>query len=187
MKKGPFAVNATVSRAALLAEWGRYSEALYAIETAESVFDEQNKGDRIPGSDRQFAWIRACALQGLGRIAEAEKAFARALGDREWRDPDFVIQNDREVQLRARFCMRQADKVAEVLVRNLNGPGLSSAPILLQPGYTRMHVDHRFLDSVRADPGVAPKAMGWVRVLPEEMRDAINGWREQPAQSTTAG
>ncbi|GAL99757.1 hypothetical protein [Sphingomonas parapaucimobilis] len=65
----------------MLLDLHRPAKALAAIDAVEARFQAPGglfAGDvRVKGSDRQFAWIRACALQQqLGRTAEAKAAAA---------------------------------------------------------------------------------------------------------------
>ncbi|MFN3775524.1 hypothetical protein [Sphingomonas parapaucimobilis] len=68
------------SSISVLLDLHRPAKALAAIDAVEARFQAPGglfAGDvRVKGSDRQFAWIRACALQQLGRTAEAKAAAA---------------------------------------------------------------------------------------------------------------
>jgi tetratricopeptide (TPR) repeat protein len=106
----PYVVNAMVSRAAALAKNGQYQEALTVIdaalaklkEPANGVSPSKNRVVPVPGAELQFAWIRACALQGLGRTNEAETALQPLLKESGVNTTEEV----EDVVLRAEVCMR---------------------------------------------------------------------------------
>jgi len=173
----PFAVNATVNRAAALANGGQYAAALVAIDRAWATYIKDNRGDKIPGSERQFGWIRACALNGLGRRDEARAAMPALYDDREIKDEDFVVEPDNDLKLRIAICMRDGPEVARLIERDLRHVGRSPALILLQPAYRPRGIYRGIIDAVRADPALKASAATRMRVLPAEMTAALNGWK----------
>lgn len=173
----PFAVNATVNRAAALAMDGQYAPALATIEQAWARYLKDNRGDKVPGSERQFSWIRACALQGLGREAEARAAMPRLSDDREFSDEDFVVEPDNDLKIRNAMCMRDGSEVARLIARDFRRVGRSPALILLQPAYVPRGDSRAIIDAVRADSALAAAARERMRTLPSEMSAALNGWK----------
>ena len=95
-----YAINARVNRAALLLRRNLYADALAVIDPAWRQWQASPAYDKVGGSERQFAWIRACALNGLGRHDEADQAFRPVLDARESKDRDFVIDSDRKLRCR---------------------------------------------------------------------------------------
>jgi hypothetical protein len=175
MGKSPYAVNATVNRAAFLAMAERYGEALPAIDSAYARFLKDNRGDRIAGSERQFAWIRACALEGLGRHAEAQEQFKVVMDEREWRDPDFVTESNSNVRVRGWTCMKDAISLIAYLKDSAQNDLFGAALMVLQPA-RRMKRDQEFWAKVSANPELARIASQRMRVLPPEYNAALNGW-----------
>jgi tetratricopeptide (TPR) repeat protein len=181
----PYAVNATISRSSLLAFTGRYSEALAAVDGAYARWMSDNREDKVPGSERQFAWIRACALEGLGRHDEAQTAFQPVLADREWRDPDFVIEPDNDLRFRGRLCMKQRDALVGMLSSNLRDDLFTSSLLALQPERRFPH-DEAQWTALRTDPGLMKVASERMRVLPPDLIPALNGWRDEKTTAANA-
>ena len=183
----PYAVNATVNRAATLAYEGRYAEALTAIDGAWARYLKDNRGDKVPGSERQFSWIRACALHGLGRTDEARGAMPVLQDDREIKDADFVIEPDNDLKLRIATCTRDGPEFARLIARDLRRVGRSPALLLLQPAYIPRGNYRAIMATVRADPALKAAAASLMRTLPPEMTAALNGWRGARADATPSG
>lgn len=179
MGDSPYAVNATINRASLLALGGRYGEALSAIDAAFARYIADSRGAKVPGSERQFAWIRACALAGLGRHTEAEEAFRPLNVERERNTQGFVIEPDSDLQFRARMCMKQERAMIELLSGDLRDDLFTDSVLLtLQPGFQPRR-DQALWAAVRSDPGLMTLARERLRELPPEMIPALNGWRDE--------
>lgn len=177
MGRSPYTVNAIVNRAASLAMDGQYVSALATVDQAWARYLKENQGDKVPGSERQFAWIRACALSGLGRDADARVQERVLRDDRELYDDHFVIEPDNDLLVRSAKCRRDGAEVARLIGRDLRRVGRSQALILLQPAYRARGADVAIIDAVRADPALKAAAATHVRVLPPEMTAALNGWK----------
>jgi hypothetical protein len=172
----PFAQNATINRASLLARSGRYADALAAIEPLWVRWSREQPELKVGGSERQFAWIRACALEGLGRHAEAEAAFKPVAEATDTRDPHFVIDSDDSLRLKGRVCLKQTAAVGDLIATQLQD-GLSPwALLLFQPAY-RPTQNVELWEKIRSDPRLAKLASERMRVLPPELTPALNGWR----------
>lgn len=177
MGSSPYTVNATVNRAAALAMDGQYAAALDAIEHGWASYLKDNRGDKVPGSDRQFAWIKACALHGLGRESEARAAAGVLRDDREVDDDDFVTEPDNDLKIRSAMCMRDGGEVARLIARDFRRVGRSPALLLLQPAFVARGANQPIIDAVRSDPDLKAAAATRMRALPPEMTAALNGWR----------
>lgn len=177
MGSSPYTVNATVNRAAALAMDGQYAGALGAIEQGWASYLKDNRGDKVPGSDRQFAWIKACALHGLGRESEARAAAGVLRDDREVDDDDFVTEPDNDLKIRSAMCMRDGGEVARLIARDFRRVGRSPALLLLQPAFVARGANQPIIDAVRSDPDLKATAATRMRALPPEMTAALNGWR----------
>lgn len=191
-----YAVNFTVNRAATLAETGRYAEALVAIEAARQDFDSLTEGapgegsERIPGSDRQFDWIRACALHGLGRADEAAELMQRVRAAREPRDIVFVMDSNLDVQFRADICTGNREAIVLHLLNLIEeDPLIFPVGLLLQPNLSSALPGFgRTMGDVRNDPRIVAATRERMRELPAEFAPALSHWnnqRGQPASETT--
>lgn len=172
----PYADNATINRAALLAQSGHYAEALAAIDPLWVRWSRERRGEKVRGSERQFAWIRACALMGLGRQAEAEAAFEPVIEANKTYDPHFVVETDDTLKLKGLVCMGQTSAVVQMIADQLENGLSPEALLLLQPAY-RPQRDSAFWERVRSDPTLISMSSVRARVLPQEMTPALNGWR----------
>jgi len=173
----PYTDNATISRASLLARSGRYADALSTIDPLFARWSSQNREYKVGGSERQFAWIRACALEGLGRHSEAEAAFRPVLDASETYDPHYFVESDEKLQLKGRVCMRSVDGVTTMMIDQLKDDITTSALLTLQPGYRPSH-DVELWAKVRSDENLAKIARERMRVLPPELTAALNDWRQ---------
>lgn len=150
-----------VDRAAILAEAGRYSEALRWVESAR---EQALKVDKDADADVRFAWIRACALAGLGRNGESETEYRR-------------IEAPVRLRLRALACMGDEDRLAAELIGQLATDEMPSKVALM----LRMAEASPFpwarpfaRAAKRADVRAALDARS--RPLPEEMIPALRAW-----------
>ena len=111
-----YTINGAINYAAMLAELGRGKEALAMIDQTEAMFIKANSGESVPGSDRQFAWIRACALHALGDQAGADKAIAVIdSAPQVLRDASGAIAPTTGIELRLAFCMKNEQRLEALL------------------------------------------------------------------------
>lgn len=172
----PYAVNATVNRAAVLVESGEYSAALTALDSATAklrvVSAAKSKAAINPGSDLQFAWIRACAFERLGRTSEAREALHPLLSS-----------SDQSFQAKARVCMGDVAALKRLIAQSLSTEFILSDSLLFQPGFVPTK-NRAIWDAVRADPELQALANQRMRVLPPELTAALNGWTHSPVNRT---
>ncbi|WP_066650980.1 MULTISPECIES: tetratricopeptide repeat protein [Sphingomonas] len=180
-----YSVNLMINRAALLAESGRYGEALTAIDAARAAFGQSaapgSSGDRVPGAGREFSWVRACALHGLGRIAEASAEAAEMLADTNPTDYQFVIKSTLTIAVRYALCVDDRRLAARVLASEAaSRPAGGLAFELLQPARFRRAREARFFAAVRDEPALAELLRDRFRALPVEFTPALNRWYPTP-------
>lgn len=166
-------VNAMVNRAAMLAELGQGAEALALIDAALEIF--QDSGLQLTGSDRQFAWIRACALHQLGRTTEAETAIKPLRNAPEFvGDPGVLQPPTSGIALRAALCLGDDAWVASMA--ESSNLSIDYFAISLQPHFrTANPRQQATLDAARARLADSP-VMARFRVLPDSYRAALNNW-----------
>ena len=178
-----YALNFDTNRAAFLAMAGRYEEALTLIDAVIPKFTQTDGGrvghgrEKVPGSMLQFQWIRACALHGLGRTAEAKELIDGIAKADQPTDRYLLLPANDGLELRAQLCMRDADGLADFVVRRLNGPAIGTVQLVLQPDMDWPPELASVMAKVRADPRVLAAEAGKVRTLPTVYDDALNGWR----------
>lgn len=172
--------NGRVNHAALLAETGRGREALAMLEQAEAASGTASY--QVTGSNRQFAWIRACALTLLGDRKGAAKAIKviRA-APQELRGTRGQIASTETIEARMAYCMGDDEALAR-LSRNPLGYLVDPAALIMQrsrstvrPGNfaTNRRVEQRYARS-----GYVPA----VRQIPAGLVPAMNYWIAPPLQ-----
>lgn len=176
-------INLEVNRAALLLEVDRAAEALTMIESVQANFAAPGMGGlftsnpRVGGSDRQFAWIRSCALTKLGRATEAAEAAAPLNSSVEPKEKRLVIEPT--IRLRARWarCTGNVGAAAQAYAEALRAEPVGGEALLeLQPTLNHPTFDQVFLEKVRQDPNLSAVLANRWRPLPENLVPALNGW-----------
>lgn len=177
-----YRTNAKVNLAATLAETGRYAEALATIDEAKAEFASyQDDGYHynLAGSNRHFDWIRACALIGLDRKAEAEPLIAAVLASPENPVDEYAdIYSTSSIERRLYACTGDVERMAAFVQRSPSHPLYGQFGYLyLQPGLNfRLERDNAFLKAVQARPELKDLAEQMV-LLPPSAIPALNGWR----------
>ena len=176
----PLALNVQVALAGLLAEQGLAKEALATIEQTRALLTEPDSlGRPVPGALLKLDWIRACALNGLGRTGEARALVASvrsAAQPEPTKASPLVPTRNFDLLVRAEVCARDDKALAETLSRELRDPPIASqALLLIQPSYTEPNFDDATLDRARAQ---VPTGPAW-RILPSRYRAALTAWRNR--------
>ncbi|MBB4610370.1 hypothetical protein [Sphingomonas yabuuchiae] len=174
-------LNLEASRASVLLDLHRPAEALAAIDAVEARFQAPGgifSGDvRIKGSDRQFAWIRACALQQLGRTAEAKAAAAPLYPITEPQDRRVRIDPTVKLRKQLGLCTRDVALTAQSYAEMLrDDPYGGEALVELQPAFRRRGYDARFMYEVRGHPLLASILAARLRAVPDDLVPALDGW-----------
>jgi len=177
-----FAVNLDINRAAALANLGRSADALALITEARARFDRgavKRRGSvKLDGSDRQFEWIRGCALDGLGRHDEARSAFATVLGAPEPADPFFKTESNDDLRFRIYTCTRDSRALADTIAADATEAVLApGAFLVMQPRWGTSNDPGGTIAAARADPAARFAVAQWMRDLPPALIPALNRWR----------
>lgn len=179
-----FRINVSMNLAAAYAETGRYQQALDLITTAGEQF-ARSGGDQIAGSARQFAWIRACALRGLGRRDESETAMQsldQAEEPQDW--GGIALAGNRELRVRAAICLNDVDRLARVL-SDPEAQLLTSSD-MLQPGVLRRRAELADLrEQLFAHPRMTEYAARW-RALPGDFQPVLRNFFGSGSDVATA-
>jgi hypothetical protein len=179
-----YAANLAITRAAMLVESRRYREGLDAVDKLWATFTRSG-GSKVPGSDRQFAWIRACALNGLGRAAEAQRAMPDLRTRPDPVDPNWIVATNASIRIRALLCMGDVEGLVQELLADLeSGRLMPHALFILQPAVALQHHAQPVWEKVRADPRLVAAARDRLRLLPPELAPALRAWRAAPGSTT---
>lgn len=189
IRSSPYLVDFNAGHAALLAIAGHYDEALQTIDRAiaESAALRADYGQStlINGSSRYFASVKACALKGLGRTAEAAQTFAPVVDGPEPKamTEPILIQSNWQVRQGTYYCMNDLESLVREMVTVLDQrPLVTDALLVLQPGW---HEPYRaeLMARLRSDPRVVRAAGDRLRILPPELIPALNHWQNAAASS----
>ncbi|HEY0149810.1 MAG TPA: tetratricopeptide repeat protein [Allosphingosinicella sp.] len=181
-----YADNLAITRAAILTESGRYAEGLEAID---KLWDRHRKrGDeKVAGSERQFAWIRACALHGLGRVAEAKAGFPDLEARPDPVDEDWIVPSNASIETRALQCFGDVEGLVRLSVTQLESGGLMPYILLaLQPHFQVPNDVRKVWEQVRADSRVIAAAKDRFQPLPANLAPALAGWRVPTATAAAS-
>lgn len=130
----------------------------------------------MPGSDRQFAWIRICTLTQLGRAAEAQPLQAAMYPSREPTDKAFRVPGSETIRYRLFRCTGDAAAAAHELAADVAGPLGGLAFLHLQPAYRIRGMDPAFARRVAAEPEMMQALAGRFRALSATLAPALNRW-----------
>ncbi|WP_339346969.1 hypothetical protein [uncultured Sphingomonas sp.] len=171
----PYAINAELQAASMLALAGRYAEASPHFDRAERAFATVAKRAQVvPGAMVQFDTVRACVLHGLGRTAEAAALLARIDQAASPESRRYAPPPNRDLIERAAICMKDAEALAAVWRRDLERLPVGSAMLItVQPGFRQPYYDAATLERARAILGAPPP----LRILPDRYAPALNSWR----------
>lgn len=175
------AVNFSINRAAILAESGQYGGALAAVDKASDQASALPRRLRksVPGSDREFAWIRACALNGLGRKAEAAALVTQLKSATNPSNSRIVTTPTNEIRFRLANCMRDVSLAVAELQDDLDRYPVGGFSFLyLQPALAPSpRMNPQFLSRVAEDSASTARLRERLRPLPPELVPALNSWR----------
>jgi hypothetical protein len=175
-------VNVNDVAAEYLAIIGKYDWALKIADGTQYDEKQLAAGFRVwelPDSNAIFAAVRACALNGLGRKAEAQATLAR-IG----REP--VTTSDLSVKAQSRLfafsCMHDAAGLANELAAQIQtAPPAAQLLLHFQPAAEPVPAARETLVAALATD-IAIKAMaGRVRVLSGNLSAAVSEWRDASA------
>ena len=170
-----YRVNGAVNKAAMLAELGQAAQSLALINQAENDFKRTSNGPKVPGSDRQFAWIKACDYHLLGNEKEARKAIAVIQSaPAELRNAKGMIAPTSGIEIRLAFCLKDDAMLAGIVTGTQYA--VDPAALLLQEKLVWFPRDRSVtIDLVRqrfAKSGYAPR----MRQIPVALVPAMNRW-----------
>ena len=171
-------LNIDVNLAQFLARTGHYQRALLLIDAAWKQFQVPMADDElssVPDSAAQFAWIKACALDGLGRHEQARALIAGISSGppRAWEIPVPA-----KARLGAFICMHDSAGLADEFQAQLASarPG-SDLFTALQPASYRFAPDAETVAAALRRPALAKAMAGRVRSLDPQFAAALRDWQ----------
>ena len=171
----PYRLNALISQAYELADTGRHAEALDLADATRAAFlTTQRAGQPVPGALLQFDAIRACALHGLDRTAEATALLQGIAAADQPTHKRLVPPPNLDLQVRAHACTRDAPALAALWNRDLAAPAIGSSTLIAaQPAFRDPALHPLTLDRART----SFKYPSPFRVLPDRYAAALRRWQ----------
>ena len=174
-------LNYQVALAQYLARSGSYNRALEIITNASAQFSVSTPQDsesvKVPGSDAQFSWIRACALNGVGREAESRTIMASLDTASHPVDLSPLI---RQVRLNAFLCMKDHKQLSAELSNLIaTEPPASELFQFIQPGNRSYLPERAVLAMALKNPMILNATSGHVRFLDGPLTPAVREWRDE--------
>lgn len=183
-----YRINATVNRAAFLAELGRGPEALAAIDRAVAAFGSPSDAYRIEGSGRQFAWIRACALHLMGRADESSAAMAVVdAAPERFSGTWAAVPTTSSIEFRAALCLGDVDRLADVIGGFDNYGYPFPYGHVVQADWQPSVIANRQHVAAAVERLAARGITLPVRQLPDSYRLALSNWQRHLPPPATAG
>lgn len=160
-----FVGNLDANAAYYLVSSGQYQPALTLFERFKAA---RPKGT-LKSGELEWAGIEACALSGLGRAADADKAWRRVY--------DAAATGSKSLE-RTIFCPSAPMMAIRYFNRLLLDQHLIDIPALrLQPGRHGPQNERSVVDVVLRDPTVSAHFLATQRNLPAALWPALNRWR----------
>lgn len=177
---GDFKLNIDVNLAMLLARSHQSQRALMMINDTWRQFDaEAGEGEgylKVPSSEANFAWIRACALDGLGDHAKARALIAGIGPSPVWPAQDKVVT---EARISAFLCIGDVDGLAAELAAQLDAaPPAGDVFISLQAISYGLASDTALVAAALRRPILARAVAAHARLLSAALTPAVAHWRE---------
>jgi hypothetical protein len=182
-----YVVNPIINRAAYLAESGQYQAALDLLHPAFDAYTGGRFGTagyNIRGSDREFAWILACAYTGLGDEKSARPYFDVLDSAKEAPRDIYLLGNTKRsstIKQRYAACVNDPRYFYEIAFSGVI-PALEPSWLDFQPGRKGNYLQLRDDWSVPAEQ--IERYQEHYRMLPQRFTPALSRWTVVGAQPT---
>lgn len=173
-----FVINVEINLAAHLVESGQYREALDLLKPAYAKFralQGNTRSYKIGGSDREFAWILACAHHGLNK-SEASYYMGIVNSAEEMPQDQHLDTTKRSsfIKLRMAACMNDQHTYFDLMFSAAFGSmsgiwGAAQSPRKSDEFFFRKNWD--------VSPTVTAKYLERYRILPDSYTAALNRWQ----------
>ena len=173
-------VNVEVNLAQYLARSGDFARALPLIDKVWATYSQSNPQDqgseKQPGSEAQFAWIKACALRGLGKKDEADQMMS-LIGPVSATTSEVPIAS--LARLSGFTCMKDTNALAKEFGAQLKSayPG-SDLFLELQPESQDYAPDRDMVAAALRVPELAQAVTTQVHFLSGALTPALREWRD---------
>ncbi len=178
-----FKINIETNLALMLARNGQYDQALRISQTLEPRFEDIRTGflsmsRKSPDAVSWFDAIHACALNGVGRSAEA----TAIVGQIPRQVPDTArVPKTNTARNWAFSCMRDPEGLADELVAQLEAaPPGSDLFVIFQPDADQPTTERDTYAAALQDEGLKQAIAGRVKALGPEFSDALGHWQAEP-------
>ena len=172
------ALNLYVNLALALARSGQYQRALILIDEAWNRPDLDRTSEprtyKVPSGYANFAFIKACALGGLG---QRDKALALISNIAETPSSPMADSDESSARLQAFICMHDVQGLAQEIAKQLD-TALPAADLFVdvQPDATTYEPEARVLAAAMATPEVRRAAKVHLKLLAPDFTPALSKW-----------
>jgi tetratricopeptide (TPR) repeat protein len=171
-EENPWVVNFVINRAARLAHFGRWEEALPAIELASDITARHGTAY----AKATIAGHHVCVLRKLGRVADGDRALEALV-------PQFA-DSPYSVTMALR-CAGRDEQAAKLIARLQRDPNENQLLLSYLQDFD-LDDDEDMLPSLRdlvfAREDLRSEALKWIRLLPDELKPV----RATPAAPATS-
>lgn len=186
--KAAWRLNADINLAATLARSGQFEAALTILDKTQQHFANTRTGAfsgvffgvaRAPNAWAQFAWIRACALEGLKRHEEARAVLASIASQPQ---ASAELSTTSAARLNAFQCMHDASGLAGELAAQLpSAPPAGDLFLQFQPDLNYFRPERETTEAAIDQPHLRQAIEGRVRLLDSHFTSALSGWSTSSA------
>ena len=174
-----FKTNLAMNAAAHLAEFGNSKLSTEILDQATADYLSSNSGEQIEGSERHFAWIKACNLVNQGQHIEAQKYYAIIDASKEKLASDWAnyysLYDTSSIRMRLQRCTGEPESIN---FKPLGGLiPLNGYEVIFQSGvkYRRLK-DVQLVQKLGNDPNLQQWKSEF-RQLPPELLAPLNYWK----------
>lgn len=176
--------NLDINLAAMLVRTGSYQRGLVLINQVWAQFSQQPDEDavnfKVPESEAQFAWIRACALDGLGSHVKA-RALLDAIVSKTPADRGRMT-TAASTRISYFLCTRDGPGLAREMARQFD-TAWPANPLfdMIQPSSPPVAGDRATLAVALRQPVLIGAIRTKARLLEPDFTSAVSGWRTRAA------
>jgi tetratricopeptide (TPR) repeat protein len=174
---GEYKINIQVNQAMLQAQAAQYQSAFVIIDNAWKDFNGEQADQesvKVPASEANFAWIKACALNGLG---QHDKASALMKQIRSGTNDGAEQDVEANARISGFLCMHDDAALADELAAQLGiAAPMANVFFTLQPGSSYLPEDRETIAAALRRPVMIKMLATRARLLGGDLGPAVRSW-----------
>jgi hypothetical protein len=173
-------INLEVNLAQYQVRSGAFEQALVTINKVWAEFSHSDPQDpefsKLPDSEAHFAWIKACALHGLGKRDDADQLMSLISASSA---STAEVPVTSQARINGFKCMHDAGALAKELAIQLrSAPPASDLFVQLQPNSPDYKPDRDVTAAALLVPVLSREVADRVNVLSGTLARAVSEWRD---------